>query len=90
MKTGKDIILEYCKTIETHDPDYLRDAIDNGKDIENGRYIQEGHEFAGCPTSYGLDEWEGLCENEKVEGWPAQREQCKKCWTMALNSVIEQ
>lgn len=85
MKTGKDIILNYCETVKTSIIDHLQDCMDNKRDIENGDISL----LAGCPMNFGLDDLEGLCEKEEVHGWEAQSVQCLTCWKKALALEIE-
>lgn len=88
MKRGKDIILEYCSTVQTHDIDHLQNAIDNERTIKNDEY----EDLSGCPMNYGLDNYEGLCETrddyEKLS-YKEQCEMCNKCWKQALESKID-
>jgi hypothetical protein len=59
----------------------MEDAIENKRLIEEGefRYLN------GCPSSYGLDHYVGLCEEEKIIGNVSQMDQCECCWRKALN-----
>jgi len=86
MKTGKDVILNYCETIKTHDIEHLQNCLDNEKDIKNGDLSI----LAGCPMNFGLDDFEGLCEKEDVHGWQAQSLQCYNCWRQALELRIDE
>lgn len=57
--------------------------------LENMVYIKEEkyENLNGCPSSYGLDDYLGLCYEEGAEGYEAydaQLEQCKRCWKRAL------
>lgn len=81
MSNGKEVILNYCKTVQTHDIDHLQSAIENTKYIEKGEY----HMLNGCPSTYGLDDFVGLCEIEDVgQDWERQSKQCLSCWKKAL------
>lgn len=81
MSNGKEIILTYCRKVETHDIDHLQSAIENQRYIENEEY----HLLNGCPITYGLDDYIGLCEIENVgRDWAKQSKQCLDCWTQAL------
>jgi hypothetical protein len=85
-KTGKDVILEYCDTVKTHDIDHLQSCLDNERDIRNGKT----KDLSGCPSSYGLDDFDGLCFEEEVKGYKAQCEQCNRCWAQALELEIKE
>lgn len=87
MKSGKEIILEYCDNVKTHDIDHLQSCLDNANDIRANKYLE--YELSGCPSSYGLKEWDGLCFEEEVKGYKAQCEQCKRCWIQALETEFE-
>ena len=89
MRSGKEIVLEYCANIETHDVDHLVSCLDNEKDIKSGEYLKDGYELSGCPASYGLDgldELNELCFKEETKNFKEQYEQCRKCWIQALES----
>jgi hypothetical protein len=81
LSNGKDIILKYCSQYTESSLEHIQNAIDNKRLIEQGRYS----ELSGCPSSYGLDDFNGLCFEEKVEGNKEQYEQCERCWKKALN-----
>lgn len=81
MITGKEIILNYCSTVKTHDIEHLQKAIENEKYIKAEKYEM----LNGCPSTYGLDNHIGLCEKENIENdFVLQDEQCLKCWKEAL------
>lgn len=83
MSKGKELILHYCKNVETHNIDHLQQAIENERYIESGEYDM----LNGCPSTYGLDDYVGLCETEDVgEEYEKQKKQCLNCWKKALNS----
>ena len=88
MKTGKEIILDYCDNIKTGDIDYLQACIDIRESLrrdENDRNYLISH----CPGAFGLDDFIGDCEIGNVDiGSKEQLKQCVKCWDRALN-VIE-
>lgn len=77
---SKDIILKYCTQFNDASIEHIANCIDNKWLIEQERYI----ELNGCPSSYGLDDFDGLCFVEKVEGNEAQLDQCERCWKEAL------
>ena len=89
MRSGKEIVLEYCETVETHDINHLHSSIENGRDIKSGEYLEDKYELSSCPSAYGLDEWDGLCFEEEVKGNKAQGEQCRKCWLQALDTEFD-
>ncbi len=78
--TGKDTVLKYCNQFTSISIDHIENAIENKRLIEQGRYS----ELNGCPSSYGLEEFDGLCDEEEVEFGKAQNEQCEICWKTAL------
>lgn len=88
---GKDIILKYCDTVETHDINHLENCLDNGrliKELNNDINIDYGY-FCGCPSSCGLDFYfEGLCHIEDVDD-NLQDKQCEQCWKEALEGEFE-
>jgi hypothetical protein len=85
--TGEEIVLEYCDNIESNDPLYIQSCLDNARDIRAKKQFE--YELSGCPSSYGLDEWNGLCFDEEVKGYKAQCEQCKNCWIQALEEEFD-
>lgn len=41
----------------------------------------------GCPSTYGLDDYVGLCEEEDVgQYFKKQNLQCLNCWKKALDA----
>ena len=88
MKTGKEIILNYCDNIKTGDIDHLQACINIRESLrrnENYRSYLYDH----CPGAFGLDDFIGDCEIENADiGSKEQLKQCKECWNRALN-VIE-
>lgn len=89
MRSGEEIVLEYCDKVETHDIEHLQSSHDNAREIRNGNYLK--WELSGCPSSFGLseEEWQGLCYEEEVKGYKAQCEQCKNCWIKALEENFD-
>lgn len=81
MKTGKDVILEYCnKVISNTDIEHVYHCFDVIKFVPTG-YI---HQLTGhCPSVFGLANYEGECANhtEPVD--------CEKCWKKALELEVE-
>lgn len=84
MKSGKEIVLNYCKEVLTNDIDHLQSCKDNEIDIKSGKYLKDNYELSGCPSNYGLDEVDGLCFEEEVKGYQNQKKQCISCWKKAL------
>lgn len=85
MKTGRDIILEYCKNVSTNDIDYLHGCNDVVLSLE-----REGvnYHFDHCPSSYGIDNFfNGDCEEHEVSQ-DEQDDQCKRCWERALTMEV--
>jgi hypothetical protein len=83
LSNQKEVILNYCKTIETHDVDHLQDAIENARYIKNGEYKM----MNGCPCNYGLDDHIGLCEIEETDDYTEQQktDMCDRCWKQVLD-----
>lgn len=77
---SKDIILNYCKAVKTHDINHLQNALDNERCIT----YEEYDKMSGCPSNFGLDSYIGLCEIEVVDSLGKQEQQCLKCWKQAL------
>jgi len=85
MKTGRDIILEYCKNVSTNDIDYLQGCNDVVLSLE-----REGvnYHFDHCPSSYGIDNFfDGDCSEHEVDE-KEQDDQCKRCWERALSMEV--
>lgn len=78
--SGKDAVLNYCNQFSNVSVEHIEHAIENAKLIEQGRY----RELNGCPSSYGRDDFPGLCFEEDVEGNDAKMDQCERCWIKAL------
>jgi CspA family cold shock protein len=76
-------ILNYCNQFSIYSIEHIENAIKNKSLIEQGKY----NILNGCPSSYGLDEYVGLCETEKEIKREAQRSQCERCWKKALGDV---
>ena len=81
MKNGKEKIMNYCNQFDKFNIEHMEQAKENKLLIEQKKYS----ELNGCPSNFGLDNYEGLCEIEKVPS-NKQLEQCEKCWIKALNS----
>jgi hypothetical protein len=84
---SKIIILNYCKTLKTHDIDHLQSAIENERYIENGEYEM----MNGCPRTYGLNDHIGLCEIEDTDHYTEQQktDMCNRCWNQVLRECKE-
>ena len=86
MKTGKEIILDYCDNIETGDIDHLQSCIDIREALRNNGDIN--YLYYHCPGNYGIDDFIGECEIITVDrNHQEQLKQCKKCWDRALNMI---
>jgi hypothetical protein len=83
METGKETILNYCKQFSESSIDHIQNCLDNKGMIEKGEYKY----LEGCPSSFGLDHFEGLCCEEQEDGLESQYEQCEECWKMALGEA---
>jgi len=83
MKTGKEIILDYCENVQTGDIDHLQACIDI-KELLRKNEDDRIYLISRCPSSFGLN-YIGLCEINDIGFY---EEQCKECWDKALN--IEQ
>jgi len=86
MKTGKEIILEYCDNIKTGDIDHLQACIDIRESLRDNDHINYLYDY--YPGEFGLDDFTGDCEIKNVIDFKEQLKQCKECWNRALN-VIE-
>jgi len=88
MKTGKEIILDYCDNIKTGDIEHLQGCINIRESLR--RYENDrNYLISYCPSAFGLDDFTGDCEIENVGiDFKEQLKQCEKCWDRALN-VIE-
>lgn len=84
--SGKDAVLNYCNQFSNVSIEHIEHARENAKMIENGQY----RFLNGCPSSYGLDAFSGLCVEEEVENNDEQIDQCEECWKKALNVGGEQ
>lgn len=71
--SNKDKVINYCKNVCSVDESHLENAKHNLAVI-NGL----DSEFEGCPSNYGLTEYEGLCEDYDDNC-------CEECWRKALN-----
>jgi len=84
MKTGKEIILEYCDNIKTGDINHLQACIDIKESLRRNDK-DRNYLISHCPNAFGLDEYIGECEKENV-GIDSKEvlKQCEKCWDRAL------
>jgi len=88
MKTGKEIILDYCDNIKTGDIDHLQACIDIRESLRDKSDINYFYDH--CPSAFGLDDFTGDCEIENVGiDSKEQLKQCRKCWDRALNINIK-
>lgn len=84
MITGKEIILDYCRRMLNEiSVEHLLAC----EDIIRGfNHNDMTFMIETCPANYGLEDFTGDCEFEKIENdFLKQSEQCKKCWDRALN-----
>jgi len=84
MKTGKEIILEYCNNIKTGDIDHLQACIDIRESLRRNDK-DKNYLISHCPNVFGLDDFIGECEKENV-GIDSKEvlKQCEKCWNIAI------
>ena len=82
--TGKEKVIDYCnKMLEEINEQHLV----NCREV---RYLLKNNDknnFVGfCPSSYGLDDYKGLCEigKDKTLTLEDHAHQCKTCWEIAL------
>jgi len=84
MKTGKEIILDYCENIKTGDIDHLQACIDIRESLKRN-FIDKTYLLSHCPSTFGLDKFIGECEKESVGiDSKEQIKQCELCWDRAL------
>ena len=76
MKTGKEIILNYCDNIQTGDIGHLQACIDIRESLRDNGDIN--YLYDHCPSD---------CEIKNVIDFKEQLKQCKKCWNRALNMI---
>ena len=84
--TGKEKVINYCnRMLEEISVEHL-EACQEVRDLlkcEDNDYLTDY-----CPSSYGLDNYKGLCEinneSDKLLIYDEQVDQCKKCWEIAL------
>ena len=81
MKTGKEIILNYCENVKTDSVEHLEVCNDIKEDLKNNT---RKHLIYHCPSAFGLNNFTGLCEiyDENTD------EQCSKCWDEALKVIV--
>lgn len=79
--TNKEKILEYCKNYKSDDIYSLmvRDDIVIGLSGENKKMYL----LSGCPTSWGLEDFLGICYNKDVI--VDSDSLCMECWDRVLN-----
>ena len=80
MSNGRNRVLNHCSQYSYSDLDYIQSCLDNERAIKEGRY----RDLEGCPSSFGLEEFLGLCYEDTVEDYLEQRNQCEMCWKQAL------
>lgn len=68
--------IKFCKSLETHDIDYLQNAISNLAILKEEKV--DYAKLEGCPNNYGLDDSVEFCaENTGLDI-------CFRCWKDAL------
>lgn len=85
MSNRKETILKYCSQFSSVTIEHMENAIENKKLIEEGRY----RELNGCPSSFGLEDYEGLCETEETDNYTNKQkmDMCERCWNKALYGI---
>lgn len=70
---NKDKVINYCKNTCSVDEAHLENAKHN-LNVINGL----DSEFEGCPSNYGLTDYQGLCRDYGDD-------YCNECWNKVLN-----
>ena len=83
VQLGKKQLLIFAKNVETHDIDYLENVLNN---LHVLKKHQPGAHLSGCPSSYGLEYYEGLCFQANTENMSLKEKEkmCNDCWKKAL------
>ena len=89
MKTGKEIILDYCDNIKTGDIDHLQSCIDIRESLRRDKN-DRNYLISHCPGAFGLDDFIGDCKIKNVGiDSKEQLKQCEECWDKALSIKIQ-
>lgn len=101
MKTGKEIILEYCKSVVSYSIEFL-EACNNIKDCLSGKEYAKDYIDDYCFSTFIEDDFKGFVKECKInpikypegqygcDGIYEQRsQQCKLCWENALKKEFE-
>jgi len=60
MKTGRDLILEYCKrVVGQYNSGYVLTCEEIIEDLERNKFVNI---YDHCPSAYGFDDFVGDCE----------------------------
>ena len=85
MKTGKQIIMEYCGKYTQESIEHIQNAIDVKYFLKNDKIDS----LVGyCPSSYGLNDFTGECDDKEYSYSEDAHITCKRCWGKALNKTI--
>lgn len=81
--TGKEVVINFCENVETHDIDYLENVLNNLHVLKKNQPVAD---LSGCPSSYGLEYYEGLCFQEDTKNMSLKEKEkmCNDCWRKAL------
>ena len=75
--SNRDKIINYCKNISSVDETHLENAKHN-LNVINGLDA----EFEGCPSNYGLTDYQGLCKDYDDNC-------CEECWNKAISKQLD-
>lgn len=83
--SSKEDVLKYCNTFKNVDLEHIGNALENAKLINKGEYRY----LNGCPSSFGLDDYVGICEEDMEVDYASlnprqQFDVCEACWKRAL------
>jgi hypothetical protein len=99
VETGKDVMLNYCKTVFSNSAEHIYDC----EDVERGlqkpdlntdfdsiydKYL-DGH----CPSAHGLTDYKGQCAVHMVDVNNRRNREdslCKDCWRIAKDVQIKE
>lgn len=76
---SKNVILNYCNQYSDSMISHIENCQWNKEQIKKEEYSK----LEGCPSSFGLDDYDRLCFTEDVAAHK-QSEQCESCWKKAL------
>ena len=79
MRKGKEVMIEYCENVLSHSVEHLESCLEVERGLKNDSYIDlDSH----CPSSYGLDNYEGECEF-------ISECSCERCWNVAKEIEVK-